>query len=712
MYRKMGTARRAAVVTGLSVILAGSFALGAAAPAEAVTAYPDGWSPKAFITNMLSSVMAAVGNTPAKRALIANSQKYDHSFEGLDVQLKLKAAAGTPDSYSQYVIDKQQYFLDNNMTSTQGDTSGKKIVQTVSAPAAAARKLGGTNVSGGLAITSGIASAEFGFQVGKAVSGAFGLDVLGGICDPAGGVGGGLVPLLTGTDCSTFLNPDPGFKANQDMAGLAPGGACDSLAALPSSSTNLGTSVSGWSIVCRSMGDYVDLYPATTKYLDGWLTYNTVTKNTDGSLVISWSYTGPQPPSTYYQYTQVLPVAVCVAGGTVQGGASIPNFYPPSNWAATGTWTTGAPNCGTGGAVWLLGRGGDASGTSNGKLGVIYSPGGTLASVQSTDPSRTVQCSILGSDGNTYTQNSPSYTQGTANMPAPTCPTLPDGVYAKNLKADLNGGATPQPLYNQPTTPQYQSWATLYPECVDGACPLVLVDKRPAVPISCFTNPATALACDGWMADPAKATNFQCTYGAHNVDISECYVYGDTFNPQKIAAGQAYSDPATGLSVPGQSSPSAAGDSLGKAITDPKLFQNCLNKGWGVANPVEWVMVPVQCALQWAFTPSKVSLATLETTIPSAFSNTVFGQVGDLVAPFQSIPVWTGCSGIPIDIVETWPIDWAIHWNFGESCTGPLASTADTVRGVSGALIGAGAILTLLSFLGVGVGFRGLGRRS
>lgn len=680
-----GRAVRAASLTLVSAALAASMALGVAAPAQAVSAFPDGFSPSRFITYMLSSVMAAVGNTPAKRALIANSQKYDHSYEGLDQLMKQKAAAGTPDSFTDYVIDKQKYFDDNNMTSKQGDISGKKIVQRASVPAAAARKLGGVNVSGGTAVTAGIASAYFGFQIGKAASGAFGLDVNGGICAPAGN-DGGFVALITGTDCSSFLAPDLSiFKANADMQGLAPGGDCDSLATLPLGALNQGQPAggAGWGVACRSLGVWVNRYPSQVKSLDGWFQVTSVVENADRSLTMGWSYSGPPYVDSYNQYTAPYYSAVCVADGQVKTGLGMPLWNRANvTTKSDGTYTTNVPNCGADQRVWLFGYGTDSTThDSNSKYGVIYSPGLPLATVQSQDPSRNVQCSILGSDGNTYTQTSKPFTLGSGKMAPAECPVLPDGVYGKNTKADLIGGAGTQPLYNQPTTPEYQGWAQKYPECVDGACPLLLIDKRPTVPVSCFDSNETALACSQWMADPNKGTEYQCKYGSHDVDISECYVYGDTFKPEKIAAGQAYSDPATGLSVPGQSSPGSAETSLGKTFTDPSNYQGCLNKGWGAANPVEWVLQPIQCGMQWAFAPRESVVQASLLNLSTGWASTGIGKLSTAVSAWHINPVVTGCSSFlpfPVPMINK-----VIQVPVIQACPGtPMGDFAPWIRGL------------------------------
>lgn len=675
---------RGAAVTLVAFGLAASMALGIAAPAQAAAAYPDGWSPKRFITHMLSSVMAAVGNTPAKRALIANSQKYDHSYEGLDELLKQKARNGTPDSFADYVIDKQKYFDDNNMTSKQGDISGKKIVQRASVPAAALTALGGVAVTGGTVVTAGIASAYFGMQIGKGVSQMMGLDVEGGICAPAGG-GGEFVSFITGTDCSSFLSPDLSvFKANADMQGLAPGGACDNLATIDNGFLYYNSPAPGqyqWKVACRSLGEYVNRYPNPSRSLDGWYKFETVTENANKSLTVTWSYSGPAFTDTYNQYTAPSITGQCVVDGVIKAGFGIQGFNRLYNHTNSGTYTTEAPNCGAGGRIWILGGGLDASREFNGRWGVVYSPGESLNAVQSQDPSRTVQCSIVGSDGNTYTENSLPFTLNSGKMAPAKCPVLPDGVYGKSTKADLIGGAGPQPLYNQPTTDAYQNWAVQYPECVDGACPLLLIDKRQAPSVSCFDSASTSEACASWMADPNKNTNYQCTYGSHDVAISECYVYGDTFKPDKIAAGQAYSDPATGLSVPGQSSPGSAATSLGKTFTDPSNFQGCLSTGWAAANPVEWVLMPIQCGMQWAFAPREAVVQGSLLKLSTGWASTGVGKLSTAVSAWKINPSVSGCSSslpFPVPMIGK-----TITVPIIQACPGtPMGDFAPWVRGL------------------------------
>lgn len=633
--------------------LAAVMSLGVAMPAQAVSAYPDGWNPKQFMVNTTSRIMAAAGSSKAQRALIANSQKYDHGWETLQQQFKERAATGAPDTFTDYAINAQESFLKDHTLAKPGDTSGKTYknpVTQATLPATKAQQL--TKKIGAASDAASIlGSAYFGFQVGKGISGLMGLGD-DGICAPTF-EDGGMIALITGTDCSAYFQNGPAFDANADIAStLAPGGDCGALSTHAAPTTS--TTFSSWTVQCRSMIDWRYKYPNMTKYPGGAWTVQAVTENPDHSYNIQWTFSGP-PLATGETGSQLLPTIQLYVNGVYGCTMSIPNFYAAANYASSGTWKTGVPSCYTStkpyGAV-LAGRG-DGQGGKEGLYGAIFKTGSALSAIQDEDPQRAVQCSITTVSGQTYTQTSSAAPREGADgkVAPPECPALPDGEVMANGKLVQTGGPEPVTIADQPTTQEYQDFMAQYPECTLGACSLDLIDKRGTTDVSCFDSASSATACASWFTSPTRDTDYQCTYGAHDTDLSDCYVYAQVFSPEKIAAGQAYADPLTGESVQGQSSPSAANEAMNKPAMEPGNVSGCLETGWAEANPVEWVLVPVQCALQWAFVPRPSVVDADFQQIEASGAGKMPAQVAAVVGNWGLVAPADGCAGITVPAI-------------------------------------------------------------
>jgi len=165
------------------------------------------------------------------------------------------------------------------------------------------------------------------------------------------------------------------------------------------------------------------------------------------------------------------------------------------------------------------------------------------------DPARTIRCDITLSTGQVLSASTPTFHEGDANLPRPVYPAIPSGSVPMNTKCVETGGPQSLTLSQATTTSPYQSWMTNDKECANGSC---LLDLRQNG-ASCFFSNAD---CDGWMTDPSRDTTYQCYIGTHAVVISECYIYGTTFNAADRASGHAYADPVTGGLVDGQTSSS------------------------------------------------------------------------------------------------------------------------------------------------------------
>lgn len=321
------------------------------------------------------------------------------------------------------------------------------------------------------------------------------------------------------------------------------------------------------------------------------------------------------------------------------------------------------------------------------------------------NPERTFKCVILGSNGTTYTASTAPFHETDAVIPEVKCPDLPAGVSATRITISMVTGTTVTPLYDQPTTPEYQTQKTAYPECQTGTCMLDLKKNG----VSCFTSRDL---CLDWYTDPDKGSKYSCWYGTHSVALGECGVYAPSFkNPGKLG------NPDTGEEAgqPG-TNPEKDGQTFSGPVQDPMSDRQCFPTGWGVLNPVEWVFRPVVCAFQWAFVPRPSVVQELNTSLVTAIDRTVLQDVDQLVVAYTApfLLAQGNCQGPPFRI--------AIHLGGGvgmdetfhplAACSGPMATVASYSYIVSGGIVYLGAGLALVKYFASIIGFVGPAARA
>lgn len=613
-------ARKPAAMLAVAAILGLTLVVGAAFPANAVSLWPKGFQPRQMMINVLSSVLAAAGgDSPLKRAVIAADQTYDHSWEGLEQQWKL-SSSGAPQTYEDYVLQRQEYFAKNNLTSKPGEVSHpnnqKKYVKTAKVPATRAKALVKNGVGLGLGVGAGI-GFEYRADIANGAVNLLGVDAAGAVCamdSDEFGAATGFVNWLSGQDCNAYALSREGWDPNAD-AGMG-------YSSEPVCFKNGCVGIGSIAIAKRGSNDVYRICASGAPTSPDGAPYLRVKFQDANGAWKSFS--------TYLEMDQGSSSRP-ICGSTDPG---VNKFYWEAAFTSAmlvnkdRTLQTLAPICIVPDGV-----------TDNECSAAGVSP------VQQTsgNPPRTMVCTVTGDDGKTYTSESEVYTQEDDATATPECPTLPEGVQPEGVKLDEKNGETGQltPLLDEVATDQYKAWWKAFPECREGACALDLIKKD--VNTSCFESITMADACQLWMQDKQKADHYQCMYGTHLVDLSECYAYGDVFYPEKVAAGQGYADPATGKPVAGQSSPKAANRALLRSITDPRDVRGCLDEGWAAANPVEWVLVPVQCALQWGFAPSPDTFTVAGLTMNNAWNKKMPAQVVGAVTGWSFRPVATGC---------------------------------------------------------------------
>jgi hypothetical protein len=435
------------------------------------------------------------------------------------------------------------------------------------------------------------------------------------------------------------------------------------------------------------------------------------------TAAFSWTVTASgQSAGTYLNYD-----ALCTDGNAAHALQQV--YISAQEWGNAGASGTMTANCPTGTTVLAFGRAithtdnaplvSTSLGTWGGQQYWIETGGTIVAWVSSTstlwkpattnNPDRFDECQIMGSDGHIYSADGPTYKE-TDVKPATVCPTLPKGISAGWMDVFQHGGPQVLDLTGQiPTTQAYKNAVSAYPLCADNSCELHLYDSKG----DCEMGDSSR--CASWFTDPNKSTDYSCHYGSYTTaSLSECNVLAPYYDPQKVAAGQAFADPATGSPPdPGvQTSPQPAPPPAPSDPTTP-----CFPSGWGAMNPVNWVLMPVQCALQWAFVPRTSVVNGDVTGMENQWSTKMPAQIAGVISGAVFIPPSSsGCNGItvPIDWLTKKPNDTMQVMN---ACPGsPLAPLPPWSRIIGDVVFTVLGALAITRYIAGVVGFTGLGK--
>lgn len=586
-------------------------------------------------------------------------------------------------------------------TATKPAAAMASIKSKFTLPATAQANIGkAANVVGGASFV--MLGAQVGFGVGKGVSNAMGFDAVSGLCNPTFN-DGGWIAIVTGTDCSQFFNIAADYPTNEDAASSVLGQkVCNArlciqlVADVPKTYTN-GTSAGAQRGYCFIASD-----PATgavvTSITNGSANYG------GGANYVKMQHATQQPKESVFSKNDTLTPVVGNGSSASCNRAGV----AATNWSYD--------IAGTLNPLVSYGFGTSSAGTTFAQS--------TPVEQLAANPSRTLTCTIVATDGTSYTAESPAFTEDGGILPAPTCPAVPDGLTAETVTVTESPGKPGDPaiqLYEETTTDAYQQLSTTFPECVTGLCYADLRKLNPGTGTgtqSCFDLADTA--CVDWFVDPNKAAQYVCEYGGSVVDLAECNHYANVFDASKRAAGQAYADAETGTgtktgTVPptGSGTPSVGG-AAGQVGSDKPPV--CYPTGWGVLNPVEWVVRPVGCALQEAFVPRASVVEAQLGAVGTAWSAT---PPGVLVGYFEEIqaelPNLEGCEGPGLNLsIDFRPaISWA-HLDYNgypmSACEAPWSGLATATRVLFATTVLYGAFRAITAYIGGIVGFKGFGK--
>lgn len=651
---------------------------------------------RAWMVNVTSSVLKGATPKSWQREQLANQNRFNFSWEKLEAEMGIPVDVPEGQLITDGYFDTPQTKADYDLKMAQQNVKGGPNGKRNTVPSTKMGKF--TNaVAGG---TAAIVGAEFGFAVGQGVSENLGFDVAGGLCAPTF-EDFGLIGLLTGADCAGILNFDGEYIINTDAVGMPAGWGSKSNALRHN-----------WGNDTPPAGSTPAT--ATVDFLEAPTFHDTTPtmkmKGTRSGYCTNNGWNSSLSYTSYFKHLTRTDMSDKFFNGVLESdtagslgrsfGYPCAENNPATHTVTTNTATTAPSGYGFDRIVFYASTG-----------NVTWYPEGHVlwTPAVSADPDRVLECDVTGSDGVTYSQQTAAFKESDGGLPAPECPTLPDGVTAFNhtvTEETPGGGAEPKELFSQDTTPEYQAFIAEYPECESGACKLDLKKKGGTLLPSCFDLDS---ACADWFADANKADNYQCTFGARDVALEECNVYEGVFKPERLAVGAPYSDPETGVWSGGQSATTPGTALMGRAISDPDFARNCFDSiGWGDFNPAEWVLRPIQCAFEWAAIPRPVVVQAAVEEVDANWKSTQLGSFTNAVSSYAFTPPANGCNGIPVDVFFLGPPFYIMG-----ACPGSvLADMAGWARLFGSVAISVLGVVALSRIFAGIVGYKGLGRDS
>jgi hypothetical protein len=347
---------------------------------------------------------------------------------------------------------------------------------------------------------------------------------------------------------------------------------------------------------------------------------------------------------------------------------------------------------------------------SDGSVGAQVTVGG------GGNPSRLLSCKIGWTDGTTTTANGTTYTDqdgvpldaaSTGCATAYTSkPGAGPGLMPSSIEVDSDDGSSKTAISTttvpSETAPQRASLTG------GNGHGLVLSKLVGSALKSCNT---WAADCSGWWSASSSGTDsttYECTFGGAVVALSECGVYRYTFDTN--TGTSTITDPATGSQVSWSNDPADSSSIDPSTPVDPQDTGQCLSDGWSSSpNPIEWVLVPIKCALQWAFVPSPAVVSGTGAQVTDAVDASIFGTIGTSAAAIGTAfaGIGTGCEGF------TWsfqiPQGGTASGNILGACTEPMAGVAAVVHNVLGISLALTALLACIRYVASIVGFTGMG---
>lgn len=187
-----------------------------------------------------------------------------------------------------------------------------------------------------------------------------------------------------------------------------------------------------------------------------------------------------------------------------------------------------------------------------------------------------------------------------------------------------------------------------------------------------YCDPAAG-NCEGWWTDPARDSKYRCGWGGDYYSAAQCIALKDFYDVEE--GGPVTETPPPGPNTDPQPNPvDINSDPVRVVGPENPVTQRpnvpwwkrviyewstgstvdmqgaCWPQGWGLLNPLQWVLRPIMCALTWAFVPTTSVEARLENVRDAWEART--GLVPEII-PEVAGPVVGGTCGWGFDSVDT-----------------------------------------------------------
>lgn len=642
------------------VAVAAIFTIGAALPAQAAgndfTPSPNKF--REYMLNVTSNVLKGAMPGSWKREQLANQYRYNHSWEALNAQFGFDSAnpnyQGAPDSYDDYVIKRMEQ-------DKRGGFGGRGFQAPATKPSMWQKT----------AKVGGAAMALTGFPVGSMlgtagidlIGGWFGFDAQGAVCSQSDGWGKTASELLTGRDCTGFAQLSADYVFDEGIKQFCFKGAQHPITSIKNAGCYYISKIS----VSDSKRDWWDLDVCSFDIADPAITqphfyqYRNVLEYEVKGVKRTFRTT-PNDRGQFYPNLPQPGIAQCKGDPSMR--VIVDLDYPKTANGVPVAFQDIVPmdfymEYQTGyGTPWLKFKG------SSSIPGAETDP--ALADVNNEQ----LACKVTLDDGTVIEAKGALFSKESGQVSMPSCPGVPKGKTATDVEVTDKHGNT---LTDQPTTPEYQDWATEYPECGTGACKLDLIQKPKA---SCFD---LEYQCAEWFEDPDKANKYQCRYGVKNVELEECAVYAGLFKPGRVDTGSPYTDPESGIWSGGKNTPGEDSAAMSRVVQNPETPRGCDGtSGNGGFDPIRFIMRPIQCALEWAFVPRPAVVEAELAGGQHAWDGKPPKVIADAVSGFTVAPSASGCSRSVTLLAST---DFATSAQLFNFCPGsPARPLADFSR--------------------------------
>jgi len=231
--------------------------------------------------------------------------------------------------------------------------------------------------------------------------------------------------------------------------------------------------------------------------------------------------------------------------------------------------------------------------------------------------------------------------------------------------------------------------------------------------------------CGDWYngiyrTSPSKV---KCKWGPYEMPIKDCLdlinayqcevgLMKDPKRPNSAAPVCILADgvPVSSNNDPGYKPPANSGTGNGAdpgTGTDPGPgAESCWPTGFGIFNPIAWVLQPAKCALSWAFVPKTADLTSIGTGLKSAIDGIGFGTaLNGLTAPVNAMgaaATGSGCSGPVMNFDVA-----GIHQTLKpfDACTGVMATVAGYARAIISMIVIVSGGISVVRALASGFGF-------